>query len=541
MSNFPVRNLAERGICPDVPSWDLPPNAFSIGSNVRFKDGRVSRSPVFRTLRSSELTGSPQTVVGYRPSTGFDLVFVGYQNGAITDQFGVDMTPEDRELLSDQRPWTTTLQGDVLYMNRPSHVPAVLLPQATQFIDLPNWATNQRCRSLRACKDFLFAVNLTKGTDFFPTTIAWSDVALFGQVPGTWDASDLSGLANELPIPKLESPLVDLLPLGDHLMVYSESNVIRFEYTGDTSDSGQNLWVNRPLFQNCGLINPNCIAEYDGRHFVFGVDDLYVHDGVSRQSIGANKVRRWVFHNMNLRFADRNFVMHIPKTNEVLYAFVSGDQDAYFQEPTGCNKGALYDVERDVWSLVDLPNVTAATLANVDPTLTWDTCPDDRHWDNIGGSWYDLRDGFVRHTVFAAYPLATSGLPDPALYAFDEMDTGQLAYPMKPEANPPAFVERIGLDLDDIGADLISYKTLRRVLPQITTYRHVPVRFRIGHSSTPQGNYTWGDWLTFDPHTDYKVDARANGRYVAIRMEVPQPCDFDFSGFDFDVVLAGKR
>jgi hypothetical protein len=34
-----------------------------------------------------------------------------------------------------------------------------------------------------------------------------------------------------------------------------------------------------------GSINANCAIEIGGRHYVFGVNDIWMHDGVSHQSI----------------------------------------------------------------------------------------------------------------------------------------------------------------------------------------------------------------------------------------------------------------
>lgn len=536
---IPVRNLAERGIVTDIPAWDLPPNAFSNGSNVRFLGGKVGRTPVFRTL-STPLEADPQTLVGYRPSSGYDLVIYGGADGSIYDTLGNDRTPPGRVLSTDARPWTSCFLGDVLYLNRPSHVPAALLIDAPTFVDLDAWDASWRCRSLRAVRDQLFAFNITKGLVELPSTVKWSDITLAGQMPGSWDPTVLSGAANEVLLPKLESPLVDGVPLSDNLVAYAENQIVLFEFTGDTADAGQNLWINRPLFNNAGMISPNCGVEVDGRHYVFGQDDLYVHDGLRRESIATDKVRRFVFRNMNARLADRNFVLHLPKTDEVLFAFVSGDADAVFVNQTRCNRGALYDLKRGTWGLVDLPNISAASLANVDPTLLWQDAGLPRTWSNTGGSWYDLRDGSARHVIMAAGALS-GGPVASAAYAYDEMDQGQLAYPMDAAVNPASFVERIALDMDEIGAPLNMSKIVTRLFPQLSVFRSAPVRFRVGSSMTPRGPYIWEDWKVFDPATDYKVDVRRGGRYLGLRMEVPSPADFEFSGFDTEVRPGGRR
>lgn len=541
MPVIPIRNLAERGILTDPQPYDLPSNAFTAGSNVRFEVGTATRAPVFR--RIAALTVDPHTVVGYRPTTGFDLLFVGGQDGSITRVSAgasVDVTPVDREPATSLRAWTATFLGDVLYLNRPSHTPAAFLPGADEFVELAAWEPDWRCRSLRAYRDFLFAVNITKTSGEFPSTIKWSDATLAGQMPGSWDPTDLSGMANEVVLAHLNTPLVDALPLRGALIVYAENQVGVTEFTGDTSDAGQNLFVHRPLFNDVGMIAPNCAVEVEGKHYVFGLDDLYVHDATQWVSIANGRVRNWVFRNLNKRLAERCFVTHLPQAKEVMFAFVSGDADAAFVDPTRCNRAAVFNYSTDTWSFVDLPNVSAATRANAVSSLTYATCPPDLTYLTIGGTYFSLADGQDTHPIFAASTLP-GGPSEPRLLAYDPMDLGSLAAPYDPEANAPAFLERRGIDMDVEGSELRTYKIVRAILPQVATFRGVPLQITVGASMTPLGPTTWGPTSVFDPATDYKVDTRVGGRYLAIRVTLPEPSDFALSGFDLDVVSGGRR
>lgn len=539
MPILPVRNLAERGIVLDVHPYDLPTNAFSGGSNVRFAAGKASRAPIFRTV--SEVP-DPQTVVGYRPSSGFDLLYTGGVDGALSQVSGstvTDVTPTGRTLGTSPLSWTHAFLGDVLYMNRPDFVPAALLPAATDFVNLAEWDSTWRCRSLRAFKDFLFAFNVTKGAASFPSTIKWSDATLAGQMPGSWDPTDLSTLANEVVLAQLDTPLVDALPLRGALIVYSETQVWATEYTGDTSDAGQNLFVHRPIFNDRGMISPNCAVEVGGKHYVFGLNDLWVHDGTQHQSIADGRVRDWVFKNLNQSLAERCFVAHLAKHNEILFGFVSGDADAAFVNPTGCNRAVVFNYATGVWSPIDLPNVSAMGIANVDSSTTWADAGD-LTWASTGGSWYDLGDGRDAHLVFCASPLV-GGVPTPRLLAYDFMDNGSLSFPYDPFANAPAYLERTFIDLDAEGSDLATYKVCKRIFPQVSLARDVPILVHVGSSNTPSGPVEWSPPVSFRPATGYKVDVRRGGRYLAVRFTTPDAVDFSISGFDADVVPGGRR
>ena len=59
--------------------------------------------------------------------------------------------------------------------------------------------------------------------------------------------------------------------------------------------------------------------------------------------------------------------------------------------------------------------------------------------------------------------------------------------------------------------------------------------------NTPEGAVTWGDPMTYTIETDYKIDARASGRYPAWRFEGEDAGNFQLSGIDFSVILDGER
>src|SRR3546814_1460556 len=84
-------------------------------------------------------------------------------------------------------PCTHTFLGGVGYLNRKSHAPLHKLPGDAIYSTLPNRDAGWRCASLRAYKDFLIALNVTKGATNYPTMVKWSDLTGFGAVPASWD------------------------------------------------------------------------------------------------------------------------------------------------------------------------------------------------------------------------------------------------------------------------------------------------------------------------------------------------------------------
>lgn len=538
MAIIPVRGLAERGIVLDTPPADLAASAFSNGSNVRFLDGAARRSSVLRLTRQLALPDT-RAAFSYAQSSGFDRLFVGDTNGSIFEVLEnsgtLDVTPTGRTPSADNAQWTWATLGDVLYANRPGFPPTYFPGGgATEFAECPGWAADASARALTACRDQLFAVNLTKGVAAAPGNIAISDYALYGNPPATWDPLQ-PGVANEITLAGARGPLVGVADLDGTAIVYGERQCWRFSFTGDTSNAAQNLWVNDPLAIDLGLVSPNGVGYLRRRHFVFGVDDLYVHDGVSVQSVANERVRRWVFRNLDHSAADRCFVVVDTTTDEVIFAFPSTDGDAAYAATYGCNRAAVLNVRDSTWTLVDFRDVVSGDYGNFNPTLLWEDAPGT--WPEMGGSWADLSDGYSRSVMFLAPRGSTS-----RILALDAASSGSVSFPAPADENPKAWVERVGYDLDEVGAPLNTWKIISSIFPQISTALDgSSVRLRVGAAAYPQGPYTWSPWRTFDPSDAYKVDFRLGGRYLGLRLEADEPIDFAFGGLDVDVKSGGRR
>ena len=162
---IPVRGLAEKGILRDPSAYQLDINAWSNGWNVRIHANKVQRAPIFRSVYAP-LPQEPAFVVGYEPSTGYDIVFIAGMDGSIyqyTSGVLTNISPTTGYTLgTDPRSFTATFLGDVLYINRPNQAPIYYGPQSATFATLPNMETTWTCRSLRAFGDYLVALNVTK-------------------------------------------------------------------------------------------------------------------------------------------------------------------------------------------------------------------------------------------------------------------------------------------------------------------------------------------------------------------------------------------
>ena len=539
MAILPVRDLGKVGAITDLSPYNLPLSAFSRAVNVRFDEGKVRRSPVFRTVLSS-IGFNPRFTFGIVPSSGFDTALVisddyvvkEYANGALTDRSG-SITGS-----SDPRPFTGTTLSDVVYINRQDRVPVFRDPAGTNFADLTNWPSTYRAVSLRAFGSQLIALNITEGGNSFPNRVRFSNFALANSVPDSWDETDTTKSAGFNDLVEMDTAIVDGMSLGSNFIIYSSTEVFLMEFTGGTF-----LFNFRKLFTDSGLINQNCVVEVEGKHFCFDNADIYVHDGTTRKSICDERVKNFIFQGLNALKKNRCFVHHDPNLNEIYFCYVSGDELVGFPNAERCNRAAVYNYRKDTWSFVDLPNVSSATVMNLNTVETY-AGSSGLPYDTTGGSYYDQEDSFNRHVVFVGEDLAVDGITSDKIYGLDLSDEGSIAFPLDTEATKGAVFERVGIDLDQAsrGVGVRGYKVLTRIYPQAQTNNtNKLLTLEFGASDTPSTAPTFSAPVSYNTETDHKIDSRAAGRYLSYRVTIPDTKDFEFSGFDFEVTATGRR
>lgn len=540
MTTIPVRELAKFGIVTDMDPYDLPKEAWSFGVNVRFRNGKVSRAPVFRNVGA--LSADPRFVYAANPASGLDFIFINYKTGEIkrwaagaqTDYSIAGFTPNAAEATHTG----TTLAG-VIYSNRSDRVPWSFGPTDTQFHTLANWNSAWSCQLLRTCGGALVALNVTKSGLAAPAMVKTSSIPLSGVVPTSWDQTLPNTLATENILADMAGPILDAATFGNSLVIYGLNEAWLM-----TADGSQLVYNYRKLPFKKGSLNANCSVQIDGKHLVFGPNDIWTHDGYSERSLCNGVVRDFIFTNMNLSKASRNFVSHNEKLKEVHFCYVSSDRGVAFPDQTqGCNRQAVYNYGNapPTWTFDDLPMVYAADSANLDTTLNWTSVSET--WASIGGAWADQDDGFKRTLVYVGSAWLTNNLTS-SLYAFDLYGPGStVVYPVDLNATRPVQLEKDGIDLDGLGIDLVGYKTVTSITPQGRMELGAsPMVFNLG-SSDYFGGPTIYDIATqtFDAQSLYKLDYRSSGRALGLKMTYSDIQPFSLSGIDYNIESSGER
>ena len=541
MALLPIRQLGDAGVITDLTNHNLPTNAFTMGVNVRFDDGVVSRSPVLRRAKGS-LGFDPRFVYGIQPESGFDTILMASDDFALHEYANGNVTNVSGSITgtSTNVAYTGTSLADTIYVNRFDRVPVYRVNSASlnaPFADLPNWDSTWRAYSLRSFGDQLIAMNLQEGSSLFPTRVRFSDITSAGTVPSSWDAADPTNSAGFNDLVQMKTGIVDGGTLGSNFIIYSEDQVWMMEFVG-----GQFVFNFRKLFSDIGMINQNCAVEVEGKHFVFGTDDLYMHDGSSYQSIADQRVKNFVFRGLNNTKRNRCFVQHNMLLSEVMFCYNSSDDYVAYTNSDRCNRAAIYNYRNNTWSFGDLANITSGSLANANAITTYANAAADLTYDAVGGSYLDQEDSFGKHVVMVGKANSSDGITSDKLYVLDLADEGSIGFPMDDEANKAPVLERQGLDLDEAGLPLSGYKVITRLYPQAGTVNpNKEVTFTFGATDISNLLPNYGLDVTYNMEIDHKIDTRAAGRYVSYKMTYTDNKDFRLSGFDMDVSVTGRR
>jgi hypothetical protein len=545
----PLRNLSEFGIIADVDPYNLPPNAFSGGVNVRFVDRGVQRAPVFRNV-DGLAESDPRFLYATSPASGFDTIIIGYKNGKLSTWSGgteTDASIAAYATSDSEAPYSALVVGDVVYVNREDRVPWFLGPSDSDFQELTNWTSTWRARTMRACGGALVALNVTKNGVSYPTMVKTSEFATYGSVPSTWDETDPTNNATENVLNEMEGPIVDGWPLGNNLFIYGENETWLMQADGSNS-----VFRYARRFKDAGLINANCVQEIDNKHVVFGRNDIWMHDGTTKVSLCSNRVRNFIFRNIDISEARRCFVFHNEKLKEIYFCYVSGDRFTGFTGGTGCNRAAVFSYAQSqvastealtglgVWTFYDLPFVHGAATASLDTTLTYETVT--ATYETIGATYLDQEDSLKKATIMVGDTYAAHSLTK-SLYAFDLEGPGSMVpYALDANATLGWQLERDGLDLDELGVPLRGYKVVNSVYPQARLASGAePIEFAFGGADFFNVDPEWSDYQTYDGNELYKLDYRMAGRYLAMRIRHDDTSYVNFSGLDFDIDLLGER
>jgi hypothetical protein len=178
------------------------------------------------------------------------------------------------------------------------------------------------------------------------------------------------------------------------------------------------------------------------------------------------------------------------------------------------------------------------TEASVDSVFSYADAT--QSYDEVGGTYHDQESQSNRRSLLVSS--AGGGVTSSKLYGIDLIDRGSLAQPVDVSVSSPFLLERVGIDLDDVGIPLNGYKVISKIYPQMSTVNaDTTFGFTFGAADTPNATPNYQTEVTFDSSDEYKVDTRISGRYLSYKLTTETLKDFAFSGMDVEVVVTGRR
>lgn len=483
------------GVIKDIQAHDLPVGAWSDASNIRFLDGSALQFYGHSQAYSAPSV-APQYVMPIDVgSSRYWIYATAAKQFCVTNTGGASVHTDLSHVTARTgtvNAWTGVNFGGIPILNAGDGKAPMFwdLNTANKFVDLTNWPANTSCKSLRSFKNMLVALNVTKSGTAYPHMLKWSNLADPGALPTSWDHTDATKDAGELPIVQGQGAIIDGLELKDSFIVYKEASAHRIDYVG-----GAFILSNKQIFGMSGLLNRNCAVEFDGYHLAVTTSDIVVHDGYSASSVLDKKARRHFFQSIDSEYAHLVFAFKNPFLNEIFIAYPSIGS-------TVCNQAVVYNYVDKTVSFRSLPSLNHAACGPVDNTLANTWAADADTWASDLTAWNG-----PDYTPYTVRVIMASA--DSKLFLLD----GSASFD---GVIPTAYLERRGLGLDDDE----HMKLVSRVRARITGNNGETVIVKVGgHNTDPNADPEYAVTMTHTIGETLSCDCLVVYRYPAIRFE----------------------
>lgn len=526
MPEVEIDDLTSKGVIQDEPAYQLPPEAWSAGINMRsFANGL-------------ERLGGKTATLGTNPrSGGATPQFVMYVSGpsqpwwlwaSLTDIFVYDGAADTNITraaggtysATDAKDWTGTILGGVPILTTREDKPQFWnsYSSGTKMQDLTAWPANTTARVVRAFNPYLIALNITLSGTNTPHRVKWSSSADPGSLPSTWDPADATHDAGQTDLADVNSGIIlDGAELQGQFYIYKENAVWRQTFIG-----GQFIFDFKSFLETAGLLATRCVAMTgDGLKHVFASqDDILVHNGYVTDSILNKRMKRYLFNRIDTSHFDTSFMFCNPLFEEMWFCYPTQGSS----EP---NAAIIWNYRYNTLTEADstMVDFVAASIGTVSVSAgtLWSAATG--AWNVDPSPWLTAQ----RRKVVVAKTSNKKLL---------SLDTGTA----NDGTTFSGTLQRTGLGI--IGRkrsgewleDFETRKMIQRVWPKVSSGT---CNVRIGYQDLPNGAVTWTPYQPFTPSTLAYVDGvLGSGRSVSVEFSAPN--DFHLDGFKLDMALVGK-
>jgi len=523
-----IDGFGKGGFNTDLAPWDVPANTFTGLSNVRTHDGAIGNINCGYTTWYADLGGVSLDII-YCGAKGIDGLWATAQTNEIkTFDGSVLSTGHTAEY------WTSTILTGVPVWNNYKDIPLYwsVINAGTPLTPIPwdathDWddidgaGTKYRAGSIRAHKNFLFAMDIYEGaapdyvTDRMPTIVHWSELADPGYPPPNWSYADPTSLSGRIDLGQTPGACIDGASLADDFIVYKSDGAWRFTFTRDE-------YVFRPTKIRAvpGIMSRDCVVEVEGLHYVMYDTDIYVTDGNSFQSLLDDRARKIFLALADPSTTDQNFVQFNTEYKEVWFCLVTSGSGAVYP-----NVALVWSIRDSTWTVKNFMEMSAAAEGQKDPS---------------GAVLINDYPGLIKDANRLINQLSESPNNYRLIGAFAdgslvEFDTG----PDNDGQPIDSRLTRTMLDFDDA----VDFVTVDRGYPHFTWLTGDSViNIRIGsHRDTQQIEPSWGLWKQFDIKNDRHVGLRKTGSYHALDIQANTVMGWSITGILVEYQPSGMR
>lgn len=514
-----------KGINSDLSEFELPPEVWSDGNNINFRRLRTNKTLGYSNpFEVTDLEVFPTYLM---PFTDTVDNFWLYASNAPDSR----ILTTDGELVTEigtgygasrEASWTGCNFNELLVLNNRLDHPQMVQHPYNAAVDLINWGTRaadtppddpgnyewiwgdtSKCEVIRSYKNYLFAMDCYDQTGTrYPNMVRWSSPTELGGYPPSWDPDSPSEQAGLYPLADSHGRVVDGLTLGDYFVIYKTDAVWLVQFVG-----GDFVFSFRKLFGDAaGVLAKDCIAEFDGKHFVLATDGAYIHNASTKEEVMDKWVKDDLFLNVHSDYLFHSKVVADHDNQEIWIYYISKDAPDGEDGPW-YDKALIWNWDIQEWTKRDLNGVSYITTGYVIPegggVDDWDSDP--QNWDADETRW----DGDLAFNQ-ALKSVMLTGYYEKILYA-DSYIEGTSRF------NPTGWVKKVGIDF---GSDRI-YKQVTRVVPHIISEN--PITIKLYTSDNQTSLPLLHETVTFDPSTEADVDCHVVGRYIGIQFESGEP------------------
>ncbi len=351
-----VTKLGDGGLNTDTPAMIVPLNTFTDVNNVRFYDNAVQT--ITGEILGRVIPSAPNYGIHWRrPDQGYNIF------GKDGTFIRVDSAGNQSYMMNSaasqytDSDWQGTYfnGGYAIIVNNGKSTPLYCLygsaTAGSSFQELPGWnyvsGLAITAKVIRSLNYSLVAANLTidqGGTiTNAPGTIRISVQAPTGNIPQVWQPGLTTDTADEFELSST-SPVLDMAELRGNMFVYSSDSISLLSIGTTTKVT--------PYSKSYGILNTDCVVEFDGNHFVVDRNDFYIHNGSGKiDPIGTGRIKKYFFNNLNKNAINKVQVIKNPFYKEIYINYPKGSSVV-------CNESIVYNYNNNTWTKRSLGNFT---------------------------------------------------------------------------------------------------------------------------------------------------------------------------------------